>query len=85
MPESLPDPLPEPPSFTPFTDLNAVPDEIALHQGARLSLEQINELILRAYELGSNGLPNLGTAWEEFRGTHQIENTLWVKNSGNPT
>ena len=68
--------------FIPFTDLNAVPAEIAIHQGARLTLEQVNEIIPRAYKLGTSDLPNMGAAWAEFRETHRIENTIWVTGNG---
>jgi hypothetical protein len=73
---------PEPTGFIPFSDLNAVPSEIAIHQGARLTLDQVNNLIPRAYELGSQALPNMGAAWVEFRNTHQIDNNMWVAKNG---
>jgi hypothetical protein len=72
-------------SFMPFKDLNDVPKEVALHQGARLTLEQVNELIPKAYALGSPDLPNMGEAWAEFRASHHIENTIWVAGNGDLT
>jgi hypothetical protein len=66
--------------FVPFKDLNAVPAELMLHQGARLTLEMVNTLCDRAYELGTPASPNLGEAWVKFRDSHRIENDLWVKN-----
>jgi hypothetical protein len=70
--------------FTPFADLNAVPQEIAVHQGARLSLDQVNTLIARAYALSEiENSPDLGAAWSEFRESHYVENTIWVEGNGN--
>ena len=66
--------------FTPFTDLNNVPEEIALHQGGRLTIEMINAVVTRAYESATvPHFPNMGTAWAEFEQAHEIKpnESIW--------
>lgn len=61
-----------------WENLNEVPDALRLHKGARLNLEQVEEVVKKAYELESDGNPNLGAAWIEFEQKYTIESGLWV-------
>lgn len=61
-----------------WQNINEVPSAIALHKGARLSFEQVMEVTNRAYELKTDGNPNLGAAWVEFEQKYTIESGLWV-------
>jgi hypothetical protein len=67
-------------TFVPFLDLNDVPVDLAQRQGAALSLDMVNEVVQRAYELGTPTCPNTGKAWSEFGDNYTIQNNLWVKN-----
>lgn len=66
-----------------WENLNEVPSTIAMHKGARLSFDQVQQVVGRAYELKEDSNPNLGAAWVEFEQDHFIASGLWIKKVNN--
>jgi hypothetical protein len=65
-----------------WVSLNEVPDGLKIHQGSRLSLEQVKEVLKEADTIG-NGQVNLGLgqAWVNFRRNHTSYGDVWLTNA----
>ena len=65
-----------------WQSLNEVPDTLKIHQGSRLSLEQVKAVLHNALRIG-NGEVNLGLgeAWIEFRRDYTSYGDIWLTNA----
>ncbi len=72
--------------FTPFEDINEVPETMRRYRNARLTLKQINAILKDAYanQFPQEGslVPDFGNARARFEKQHHIEGGFWV--SGPP-
>lgn len=70
-----------------YTDIYQAPKHFRVHRSARLSLEQINNLIADAYVnmlppeegIRETNIPDFGGAWKRMEEAHEIENGFWVE------
>lgn len=70
-----------------FTDIYEAPANLRMYRSARLSLQQINDLVADAYanklpvEEGVRDtiLPDIGGAKQRFEATHKVKSGFWVK------
>ncbi len=76
---------PEQPAI--YTDIYQAPKHLRVYRSARLSLDQINDLIADAYAnmlpveegIRETAIPDFGGAKTRFEETHVIEKGFWVK------
>jgi hypothetical protein len=65
-----------------YKDLNEVPLRWRTYKGARLSLEQINNIISFAcenpIETETGDIPNYAAGREELENTHEILKGFWI-------
>lgn len=69
-----------------YTDIYQAPKHLRIYRSARLSLEQINEMIADAYAnllppkegVRDTTIPDFGGAKKRFEEGHEIENGFWV-------
>lgn len=70
----------EPPAV--YTEIYEAPAHLRKYRSARLSLQQINDIIADAYtnriESGDTTLPDYGGAKKRFENTHEIVSGFWV-------
>ena len=62
-----------------YQSLSEVPQSWRKLKGGRLSLEQINTIVGRAYALSQGGNPVYGAAQQEFMSQNKLHNGLWVR------
>ena len=69
-----------------YEDIYEAPAHFRVYRSARLSLNQINELIADAYanilsisEERETDIPDFGGAKKRFEDAHEITNGFWVK------
>ncbi len=75
-----------------YTDIYQAPKHWRLHRGARLSVDQINEIIADAYDnmlsaepdVRETAIPDFGGARARFEEKHSIENGFWVEKKEDP-
>jgi hypothetical protein len=72
-----------------FKDIYQAPAHMRIYRGARLSLDQINEMIADAYAnklpaeegVRDTAIPDYGNAKKRFEEKHEIVTGFWVKKS----
>ena len=70
-----------------YQDIYEAPKHLRIHRSARLSLEQINELVADAYSnmlpkeegVRETPIPDFGGAWSRFEEKHRVDSGFWVK------
>jgi len=61
-----------------YSDVNDAPKPWRSIGGVRLSVEQLNGIMKRSVELGSDTEPDYTSAREEFRNSNKVMDGLWV-------
>ena len=76
-----------------YTDIYQAPKHWRLHRGARLSVDQINQIIADAYanmlpvepDVRDTAIPDFGGARARFEEKHAIEKGFWVERKEDST